>query len=117
MKVSIKDFFSKCDQIRTEIVFFCSISMDKSFLTQQKNWQLMSLKLPKREPFKTQQKQQVIWLEIRLQRRLKILLQRIVAKIQKYRRPRNYQNQEVDQTNYTYTRKAKNLIFLQCKYE
>ena len=77
----------------------------------------MSLKLPKREPFKTQQKQQVIWLEIRLQRRLKILLQRILAKIQKYRRPRKYQNQEVDQTNYTYTRKAKKLFFLQCKYE
>ena len=71
----------------------------------------MPLQLPKREPFKAQQKQQVIWLEIRLQRRLKILLQRILAKIQKYRRPRKYQNQEEDQTNYTYNQKSKKIVF------
>ena len=43
----------------------------------------MSLRLPLRGEFKKQQKQQVIWLEVRLQRRLQKTLNGIIVKITK----------------------------------
>ena len=44
-----------------------AVSMDKSFLTPQISQELMFLRQPQRERHKSQQMQQVIWLETRLQ--------------------------------------------------
>ena len=43
----------------------------------------MSVNLPQRGLSKKQQKQRVIWLEIRLQKRLQMLPQKILMRIQK----------------------------------
>ena len=49
--------------------------MEKCILTSKKYWQPMSVNLPQRGLSKKQQKQRVIWLEIRLQKRLQMLPQ------------------------------------------
>ena len=58
-----------------------AISMDKSFLILWKNQQPMSLRLPQRTLPTKRQKQQAIWLDIRLQKWLQSPLQ--LTKIQK----------------------------------
>ena len=51
-------------------------------VSRDKIQQQLSLRLPQRRQPKKQQKQQVIWLEIRSSRKLQKLLQRIITKIQ-----------------------------------
>ena len=59
------------------LFFARGVSMDKSFLIPQKSQQLTSLRQLRKEQSKKQLKQQVVWLEIRLQKRLQGPLQRI----------------------------------------
>ena len=60
-----------------------ALSMEKCILTSKKYWQPMSVNLPQRGLSKKQQKQRVIWLEIRSQQRLQMLPQKKLMRIQK----------------------------------
>ena len=78
--------------------------MGKSFLILQKVWQLIFLRQLQRGVYKKWQRQQVIWFEIRQQKRLQRLLQKLLVRIQKYLC--KYHNQQVYQRKYTEKRQS-----------